>query len=195
MRPTDIDEPSQACAGCRLTEAAEQGDNAALVLILACEGPALADNECNFAIESAIDKSNVEVFDVLFDAVIAWETLRPLALDRLFDRSLSCNVPHFSYRILRVWSQVDASIMCSLVRGADRPQYIELAHRAGVALDLVDESTGRTALHEASIYGHVEVVRALLDHGLDKGRRDRWGSTPLDLARRNHHERVVELLE
>jgi len=52
----------------------------------------------------------------------------------------------------------------------------------------------RTALHLATSHCHVNVVRALLDHGADVNCKDRWGSRPLDDALRSNAIECAELL-
>ena len=52
----------------------------------------------------------------------------------------------------------------------------------------------RTALHLAAADGCVEAVKYLLAHDHPIHVRDRWGSTPLDEARREEREAVAEIL-
>jgi ankyrin repeat protein len=42
---------------------------------------------------------------------------------------------------------------------------------------------GSTPLHQASMYGRIEIVRLLIEHGADVEVRDDCGKTPLDVAR------------
>ncbi|MEG3194080.1 ankyrin repeat domain-containing protein, partial [Lysobacter sp. D1-1-M9] len=54
--------------------------------------------------------------------------------------------------------------------------------------------TGRTALHEASLAGHVDIATALLSAGADVATPDGAGATPVHEAARAGHSRVLELL-
>jgi ankyrin repeat protein len=54
---------------------------------------------------------------------------------------------------------------------------------------------GATALHRAAAEGNLEIVRLLLDFGVDPMPRDLAGRTPLSLAHAGGHQRVAELLE
>ncbi|SJZ94078.1 ankyrin repeat domain-containing protein [Novilysobacter spongiicola] len=72
---------------------------------------------------------------------------------------------------------------------------------AGVALLLkfkarvgATSESGRTALHEASLAGHVDIATALLSAGADVATPDGAGSTPVHEAARAGHSRVLELL-
>lgn len=59
----------------------------------------------------------------------------------------------------------------------------------------VEESSGRTALHKAAFWGHIEAVRYLVhDLKLDLNARDWMGETPLHDAARFGHLEVAEIL-
>ena len=60
----------------------------------------------------------------------------------------------------------------------------------------MDESADQrnTALHHAAGAGAVDAVRVLLQAGADATRQNAAGQTPLSLAQRAGHERVVALL-
>jgi ankyrin repeat protein len=58
-----------------------------------------------------------------------------------------------------------------------------LQHHDGIDADARDANLNNvTPLHWASIYGRVEVARALLGHGVDANAQDVESSTPLHLA-------------
>ncbi|KAI0521189.1 ankyrin [Xylaria bambusicola] len=58
------------------------------------------------------------------------------------------------------------------------------------------EPRGRTALHEAALYGHTAVAKALLEHGADVNARSFTGYTPLTFAAENGHtETMLALIE
>ena len=54
---------------------------------------------------------------------------------------------------------------------------------------------GWTALFEAANKGHVETVRLLLKHGARPMVVDSSGSSPVDYARSNGDQQIIELLE
>ncbi len=64
-------------------------------------------------------------------------------------------------------------------------------------VDVHAERMGATALHVAARMGHAELAELWLAAGADPAAktRDEAASTPLDLARKQGHARVVELLE
>lgn len=61
-------------------------------------------------------------------------------------------------------------------------------------IDQTDDDNGFTALHYASLFGHSQVVRALLEAGAHVNARDQQGWTPLMWASAVGHDRVVDCL-
>lgn len=53
---------------------------------------------------------------------------------------------------------------------------------------------GESALHAASLFGHLGIVKLLLHAGADPALRNQDGATPLDLATSGRHSHVVEYL-
>lgn len=64
----------------------------------------------------------------------------------------------------------------------------------GIELDVAGYDL-RTPLHLAAAEGRLEVVRFLLERGIDVAPRDRWGATPQQDAHRNGHWRIAQLLD
>jgi ankyrin repeat protein len=54
---------------------------------------------------------------------------------------------------------------------------------------------GNTALHGAVLFGQVEMVRWLLDHGAEPALTDYNGKMALELARENGQSTMIKLLE
>ena len=56
-------------------------------------------------------------------------------------------------------------------------------------------STGTTALHLSSQYGHENIVRQLLKRVSNQYLKDKSNETPLDKANQNHHYNISYLLQ
>ena len=55
---------------------------------------------------------------------------------------------------------------------------------------------GTTALHEAALYGHLEIVKLLVDHGADTQQiREFGGGTPLQVAKQAGQGEVAQWLK
>ena len=65
---------------------------------------------------------------------------------------------------------------------------------SGTNIDTVDDWTGKTALHYAAEYGHLEIAELLLAHGAAVNRRDDDQATPLYFAAAGGFIEVVQLL-
>jgi uncharacterized protein len=66
--------------------------------------------------------------------------------------------------------------------------------RYGADVNYVDDEYRSTPLGYAARWGHVEMVKLLLDSGADPNKSGAPWSTPLSWARRKHHARVETLL-
>ncbi len=76
----------------------------------------------------------------------------------------------------------------------DQPDLIKLLLDNGANINAVTPETGRTALHQAAIMGHAEVVRLLLQRGAAPARPDKSGKTPRQIAEQMKQSAVAELL-
>ena len=83
-----------------------------------------------------------------------------------------------------------------LCAAAARNQQARLESYRIAGADLSQEdSCGRTALHVAALYGHVEIVQYLLKNYAEPNAIDYLGLTPLDYALKANSEAVVPVLE
>ena len=70
---------------------------------------------------------------------------------------------------------------------------VVLLARQGASLDQVDYD-GRSAMHMACVEGNYKVVEVLIQHGANINMKDRWGSTPLQIAVSCKHQMLIGLL-
>lgn len=71
---------------------------------------------------------------------------------------------------------------------------IDLLKAAGHDINMIESRRGQTALHKAAREGRLEAVAHLLMNGGNKNKLDSGGFTPLELASRNGHQNIVNLL-
>jgi ankyrin repeat protein len=64
----------------------------------------------------------------------------------------------------------------------------------GGEVDMVD-SNGRTALHWATFYGHLDTVKVLIDNDADQDIIDRANCTCASIAKTRKHILITEFLE
>ena len=76
--------------------------------------------------------------------------------------------------------------------GAEDLRTVEVLLARGAPVDAPAEGGG-TPLHSAAFNGNVSIVKALLASGADPHTAKDDGQTPLDLAREQRHENVLEL--
>lgn len=95
------------------------------------------------------------------------------------------------------------------IQGPERCSLLHLAARAGQAeivsyilengpedlLEMVDRTTGETALHKAAFQGHRQVCQILIDAGASVLKRDSKGQTPLDIAQEAGDYELASYLE
>ncbi|GJP49051.1 hypothetical protein CLOM_g8318 [Closterium sp. NIES-68] len=89
--------------------------------------------------------------------------------------------------------QEAGTVLCGAVTAADTALLQRLLSH-GVHPNATDYDQ-RSPLHIAAIKGHLHVARLLVDHHADVAARDRWGSTPLDEARRCGSLPLVRFLQ
>jgi glutaminase len=89
-------------------------------------------------------------------------------------------------------ARITARLIEAATRGDTKSLRLLLAE-GEVELDRGDYD-GRRALHLAASCGYLKFVRTLVEQGADVNPIDRWGSTPLDDAKRSAHQLIVDFL-
>jgi len=64
-----------------------------------------------------------------------------------------------------------------------------------VDINVVEKFSGRSGLHKASFWGHIEIVKFLVESGININIKDIDGDTALDDCKRNGHTKIIAYLE
>ncbi|XP_069619311.1 diacylglycerol kinase iota isoform X7 [Ranitomeya imitator] len=96
--------------------------------------------------------------------------------------------------------RVQGPVRCSLLHLAARAGHGEivayiLENGPEDLLDMVDRTTGETALHKAAFQGHRHVCQILVDAGACLSKRDFKGQTPLEIAQNTGDSELASYLE
>ncbi len=73
-------------------------------------------------------------------------------------------------------------------------QLVDILLRSGAEINATEESSGRTALAWAVATKAIETVKKLIEAGADLETIDKWGNTPLMIAKSTGSEEIVKLL-
>lgn len=85
--------------------------------------------------------------------------------------------------------------LLAAAKNGDMEEAVSLLSKGeGEGVNQVGKEYKLTALHLASLHGHLNVVQLLLDNGAKTDIRDAWNCTPLHNAAGKGHQAVVEEL-
>jgi urea transporter len=97
-------------------------------------------------------------------------------------------------RLVRKWKKI--LLFCTLAAsGAVERIETLLSRQYFVCTDVYADYHGRNPMHFAAANGHLNVIRMLVRHGYaGLTHVDRWGNYPLDVARHQHFDDIIDLL-
>ena len=117
---------------------------------------------------------------------------RDLANCRVICRQWNLQIQEDKPLMRRIWSKITAESCIREARNGNIKFFSALTEFATDANPA--DKWGGTPLHTAALYGHLEVVRLILDSVEDKNPVDNRGLTPLHHAAREGYLEVVHLL-
>lgn len=171
--------------------------DAVMTLLANGADPRLTDAEGNTPLHHAARSSDPGVAALLRDAAAE---LDPLNRDGLSPLGVACAVGNWrlaKFLLERGAKPEPAGGQPALLAAAggeeDDPAGVGLLLKHKARVDARDRR-GRTALHEATFAGHIDVVGTLLSAGADTGIRDEDGRTPFLEAARGARLPVLERL-
>ncbi|WP_148080217.1 ankyrin repeat domain-containing protein [Roseimaritima ulvae] len=181
------------CLYCGLSYAADAGDHEAVTRYLNLGASPAVEVECNNALAYAIGREHIDIVRLLLNSgadpnrsdPMIHATPMTLAVDRRSQAIVQLLIAH--------GAKLDDINMFVVVRSGTQ-DFVQEMIDLGACASVIDMGTGRTLLHDAAMYGHERTVAALVRAGVDTLRTDRWGNTATDLAARNGHCIVVQLL-
>ncbi len=89
----------------------------------------------------------------------------------------------------------DSNLTFELIWAARMGDISEVRRSIALGADVnKGDYDNRTALHLAAAEGQEDVVKYLLDKGADANAKDRWSLRPVDDAKANNHDSIVEIL-
>jgi len=189
--PTDNHD---TCSYCQLSLAAHDGDNLAIRVLMSAGVDPGDERECNNSLAYAISRGHAETVRLLLE-----NGADPNRHDSMM-RSTPIRQTYRSQdgKLFKLLVQYGADLssvdLFDAVRSGNGDFVLELID-IGCSTMEIDGNTGRTLLHEAAIYDHALIARAIIDSGVSPNAKDRWGNLAIDLARRNNQQTVVALLE
>jgi ankyrin repeat protein len=90
-------------------------------------------------------------------------------------------------------AKVQGTPALTLAAAANCEETVQFLVKNGAEVNGADDNDGMTALMEAAAWGHVPMVRLLLDNGADMEIRNKQGQTAWTLAAVGQHVEVAEL--
>ncbi len=149
----------------------------------------------------AVDGNNIDIVRLLFDKGAKIEQKYSI-FDNYPQSLIRTAAEGGNVAILKLLMEHGLDIMKGvneeqynpLIGAAERGQteMVEFLISKGVPVNLQTES--RSALHEASYYGHLGVVKVLIKNGADVNRKDFASVTPIDYAAYRDYKDVVKYL-
>ncbi|UZR96114.1 ankyrin repeat domain-containing protein [Chondrinema litorale] len=149
-------------------------------------------SECNTAIFDAITNDSQEIVELLLDNGVNSNLRHPITTESLLWIALEYNRIEIAKLLIEHGAELKEFPLTRLVKN---PEMLENALTLGVDVNLVDTQTGRTALHEAAIYGYVKTAKLLISKGVDISIKDAWGNTAYDLAVKNKHYEIMKSIK
>jgi len=90
---------------------------------------------------------------------------------------------------------VESNLTFELIWAASMGDLTEVRRSIALGADInTGDYDNRTALHLAAAEGQVDIVKYLINKGADINIKDRWHLKPIDDAKANNHDSVVEIL-
>lgn len=190
----NMKERSSNCLLCDISHASLHGDIDEVKQIIDNGVDLSIDDECNTALFDAIESNKFDIADILLKNGADINRPHPLINSLPIELAIENMKSDWVKFLLKNNAVVDDQILLKLIPMGDSPDRIRLALSTGINPNIISEDWRRSPLHLACMYGYIETVKVLIEAGAILSKQDKNGSFPLDLAKVNKHDELVEYI-
>lgn len=148
---------------------------------------------CNTALFYTIEEGKIVLLKLLLESGANPERKYPITHEKAIWTAIKHKKTAAVNLLIDYGARLEDFPLNTLVSERDEPLEVINVLEFGVDINTVD-STGRSALHIAAMYGYIETAKILLNNGIKTELKDCWGQLAYELAERNGHYEMMDLI-